>query len=93
MAGFHSGTHCSCCKFSQVGTLYIWSSSLHKRTGHCFHIINGVLGGGGGGGGDAPTSSTSLSGRAPRTIRLFINQPQTIDFDTASDMKAVQEFV
>lgn len=32
-------------------------------------------------------------GRAPRTVRLFINQPQTIDFDSASDMKPVQAFV
>ncbi|KAL5469462.1 hypothetical protein EMCRGX_G030719 [Ephydatia muelleri] len=32
-------------------------------------------------------------GRAPKTVRLFINQPQTIDFDSASDMKPVQEFV
>ena len=30
-------------------------------------------------------------GRAPKTIKLFINQPQTLDFDAAEKRKPIQE--
>ena len=33
-----------------------------------------------------------LPGRAPKRVKLFINQVHTLDFDSAEQRKAVQEF-
>lgn len=33
-----------------------------------------------------------FAGRAPKHLKVFINQPQTLDFDQAEQYKPVQEF-
>lgn len=38
-------------------------------------------------------SGISSAGHAPKTVKLFINQPQALDFDAAEQRKPVQEFV
>ena len=40
-----------------------------------------------------PEGDFHFSDKGPKTVKVFLNQPQTLSFDQAEGMAAVQDFV